>query len=213
MVIMHEPARTAGVGTPGASGGQAARLLALGQRMDAEGLHSIALIEADDGYIVRASHPGHRQPVLIEAPHGQPPIALPPAPSPAVAPEGRPLLCRHGYATALHALGLRLDRQCATALAISEGEHFVAVCMQPAGSNAPREELFLADDLAQLIAQEQPAQPLRLRSEQAAALPEAPTQSAAMHIPADRRPSGSCTSRLHRLAARLASGVRQQTGG
>jgi hypothetical protein len=188
--------------------------------LDAERLHSIAVVETDDGYIVRASHPDHRRPLLIEAPHTQPPATALPAPmARASVAEGMPLLCRSGYANALYALGCRLDRQHATSITISEGEHFVAVCLRPADAAAPREELFLADDLTQLLAQAQHAHaPLRLRAEQAA-WPETATQQSAgsagsaRRTAAQRRPGDTPIRQLHRLAAHLMSGVRQQPGG
>jgi hypothetical protein len=181
---MREPIHVVDANMPWASGGHAARLLALGRRLEAEPLP-------------------------------------PPAPASAgVAPEGAPLLCRTGYATALYALGRRLDRQQAIAIAISEGEQFVAVSMQPAGSGAPREELYLADDLAHLISQvEHERLPLRLRSAQGAPAPEPPTQHMVMQAraerarPVQRRPHEPRLGQLHRFAARLMSGVRQQPGG
>lgn len=138
----------------GSAGRHATRLLAIGRQLDAKQLHSVTIVEIDDGYVIRASHHTHRQPVLIEAPHAEftPDTAVPPtARQSGEGRTNRSLLCGGGYSTVLHALGRRLDQQQATAIAISEGQHFVAVSLHTA-DGAVAEELYLADDLARLIA-------------------------------------------------------------
>ncbi len=102
----------------------AQRLRAIGARLDTGGYHAVSIIEVDGGLVVRASAPGSRTPEVLEIPDVDTanPVQLTRMRS------GSPhRLFPDGYKGFLAALGQRLDRGGAQAIAIVEGTDFVTV--------------------------------------------------------------------------------------
>lgn len=100
------------------------RLRDIGLHLDAHGFHALAIIEAQDGLLVRASRAGSRAPELIEVANGDGRSVDAHLPSQHAVPRK---LFPQGYAPFLEALGARLDVSGAAAISIVEATDFVVV--------------------------------------------------------------------------------------
>ena len=100
------------------------RLKTIGRRLDAGGYHSVTILEVDGGLVVRASAPGKRTPEVLEIVDGDSDPAFSAPPSQNRVPHR---LFSRGYGPFLAALGERLDRGQAAAIAIVEGTDFLTV--------------------------------------------------------------------------------------
>ena len=132
-------------------------LRAIGVHLDAQGLHSVSILEANDGIVVRGSAPGSRSPLLLEFPDE---ASLT---SPVKTPHqtGEPIphrLFRGGYTRFLQALGERLDDSAASAISIVEATDFVTIGgIRPVAEEdggvmyEPLDILLLPDDIQALI--------------------------------------------------------------
>lgn len=139
------------------------RLRTIGSRLDSGGYHSVSIIEVDGGLIVRASAPGSRTPEVLEIADVDHSHIAQLAPMRGGVPHR---LFPNGYKGFLAALGQRLDRSQAAAIAIVEGTDFVTVGgIQPVAEESgglayePLDILLLADDVRKLVVEEEPELP------------------------------------------------------
>ena len=139
------------------------RLRSIGSNLDSGGYHSVSIIEVDGGLIVRASAPGSRTPEVLEIQDDGIAIAAQLAPMRGGVPHR---LFSEGYKGFLAALGCRLDRSEAAAIAIVEGTDFVtiggirpAVDAEDEMTYEPLDILLLAEDIQALMVKPEPLPP------------------------------------------------------
>lgn len=127
------------------------RLKTIGRQLDAGGYHSVSILEVDGGLVVRASAPGKRTPEVLEIVDGDSGPAFSAPPGQNRVPHR---LFSRGYAPFLTALGERLDRSKAAAIAIVEGTDFLTIGgIKPVADESdeatyePLDILLLAEDI------------------------------------------------------------------
>ena len=176
------------------------RLRRVGAMLDEGGYHAVAIIEADDGLVVRASSPGSRRPEVLEIPErdislrGSRPGRSDPVPH---------RLFPGGYETFLTTLGKRLDRSKAAAIAIVEGTDFVTVGgIQPVSAASdgvtyePLDILLLADDIQLILSDADDSPP-----------PESPVDNVPEEPPPSYEPEYE-SPRLSRFTSSMDSALR-----